>query len=192
MAQASSTSHYVLLGKTSKRVTMIAKRDRPEQIRELRRQGLSVSDICEQVGVTRQTVWRHCRGLEPVPPAPVLDSNGHAPLDLEAAQSVGLGVLVDKARNGSVSAAAHVFRATSAELRVNRCTDHVAAEDVVKALQAQYGLWRMHLQGAFVRRLLLEYDVDPARIEGLVDDAIDAITKELNLRFESAEENTHA
>ena len=74
----------------------------------------------------------------------------------------------------------------------NRCTDHVAAEDVVKALQAQYGLWRMHLQGAFVRRLLLEYDVDPARIEGLVDDAIDAITKELNLRFESAEENTHA
>ena len=149
------------------------------------------------LGISRQTVWRHCQGLpEPVPPAPTPaptpDSNGHAPLDLEAAQSVGLDVLVDKARNGSVSAAAHVFKIASAELRVNRCTDHVVAEDVVKALQAQYGLWRMHLQGAFVRRLLLEYDVDPARIEGLVDDAIDAITKELNLRFESAEENTHA
>ena len=158
--------------------------DRPERIRELRRQGVSVRDICEQVGVTRQTVWRHCRGLEPVPPAPTPDSNGHAPLDLEAAQSLGLGVLVQRARAGSVSAAAHVFKATSAELRADRCTDHVAAEDVEKMLQAQYGLWRLHLQGAFVRRILLEFDVDPARIESLVDDAIDGITRELNTRFE--------
>ena len=162
---------------------MIAKRDRPERIRELRRQGLSVSDICEQVGVTRQTVWRHCRGLEPVPPAPTPDGNGH--VDLETAQSVGLGVLVDKARTGSVSAAAHVFKIASAEIRANKCVNHVAAADVVAALHGQYGLWRMHLQGDFVRRILLEFDVDPARIESLVDDAIDAITKELNLRFEA-------
>ena len=170
---------------------MVAKTDRHAKIRAARRQGLTVVDICERLKVSRQTVWRACKGIEPVEPtpAPTPDSNGH--VDLETAQSVGLDVLVDKARNGSVSAAAHVFKIASAELRVNRCTDHIAAEDVVKALQAQYGLWRMHLQGAFVRRLLLEYDVDPARIEGLVDDAIDAITKELNLRFES-EENTHA
>ena len=165
--------------------------DRPERIRELRRQGVSVSDICEQLNVHRQTVWRHSRGLEP---APTPDSNGHAPLDLEAAQSVGLGVLVDKARNGSVSAAAHVLKIASAEIRANKCENHVAAADVVKALHGQYGLWRMHLQGAFVRRILLEFDVDPARIESLVDDAIDAITKELNLRFEAeseAEDKAH-
>ena len=166
--------------------------DRPEQIRVLRRQGVSVRDICEQIGVTRQTVWRHCRGLEPVPstptPAPAPSGNGHGPLDLETAQSVGLGVLLDRARGGSVSAASTLFKAASAELRANKCENHVAAADVVKALHGQYGLWRMHLQGAFVRRILLEFDVDPARIESLVEDAIDAITKELNLRFE-AEDN---
>ena len=99
---------------------------------------------------------------------------------------MGLDVLVDKARNGSVSAAAHVFKAASAEIRANRCTDHVAAEDVVKALQAQYGLWKMHLQESFIRRLLMEYeDLDPGHLESLINDAIDGITRELNTRFES-------
>ena len=164
--------------------------DRPERIRELRRAGLSVSDICSQVGVTRQTVWRHCRGLEPVPPAPspLPPGVGHAPLDLESAQSVGLGVLVDKARNGSVSAAAHVFKAASAEIRANKCVNHVAKDEVIAALHGQYGLWRMHLQGAFVRRLLLEFDLDPGQVERLVDDAIDGITSELNTRFEAESE----
>ena len=169
---------------------MVAK-DRHTRIRELRRAGLSVGDIAEKIGCSRQTVWRACRGLEPVPPAPAStstptpDSNGH--VDLEMAQSVGLGVLVDKARNGSVSAAAHVFKAASAEIRANKCVNHVPKDEVITALQAQYGLWRMHLQGAFVRRILLEFDVDPARIESLVDDAIDGITRELNTRFESEE-----
>ena len=172
---------------------MVSKKmDRPEQIRELRRQGLSVSDICEQVGVTRQTVWRHCRGLEPVPPAPTPsptpDGNGHAPLDLEAAQSVGLDVLVDKARTGSVSAAAHVFKIASAELRADKCQNHISKDRVIAALQAQYGLWRMHLQGSFIRRLELEFDVDPARIESLVEDVINGITSELNTRFEAESE----
>ena len=164
------------------------KMGRPERIRELRRAGLSVNDISSEVGVTRQTVWRHCRGLKPVPPAPTPDGNGHAPLDLEAARALGLGVLVERASAGSVSAAASVFKTASAELRADRCKDHIPTEDVVKALQTQYGLWRMHLQGAFVRRVLLEFDVDPARIESLVDDAIDGITRELNTRFE-AEDN---
>ena len=43
----------------------------------------------------------------------------------------------------------------------------------------------MHLQGAFIRRVLHEFDVDPARIESLVDGAIDDITRELNARFEA-------
>ena len=164
--------------------------DRPEQIRALRRQGVSVRDICEQVGVTRQTVWRHCRGLEPVPPSPSPDGNGHAPLDLEAARALGLGVLVDKARNGSVSAAASVFKTASAELRADRCKDHIPTADVVKALQTQFDLWVGHLQGAFVRRLLLEYDLDPGQVEGLISDSISDIVKELNARFEASEENT--
>ena len=168
--------------------------DRYEQIRELRRAGLSVGDIAEKIGCSRQTVWRACRGLEPVPPAPAPtpDSNGHTPLDLEAAQSVGLDVLVDKARTGSVSAAAHVFKIASAELRADKCQNHISKDRVIAALQAQYGLWRMHLQGSFIRRLELEFDVDPARIESLVEDVINGITSELNTRFESSEENTHA
>ena len=164
---------------------MIAKRDRPERIRELRRQGLSVSDICESVGVTRQTVWRHCRGLEPAPPTPAPAPNGNGHVDLEAAQSVGLDVLVDKARNGSVSAAAHVFKAASAEIRLNKCENHISKDEVIAALHGQYGLWRLHLQGAFVRRMMLEFDVDAASIESLVNDAIDHVTLELNQRFES-------
>ena len=165
--------------------------DRHEQIRELRRAGHSVGDVSERLSVSRQTVWRACKGIEPVPttttptPTPVPDSNGH--VDLETARGVGLGVLVDRARGGSVSAAGLLFKQASDQLRADRCKDHVALVDVVKALQAQYGLWRMHLQGAFVRRMLLEFDVDPARIEGLVDDAVDVITSELNTRFAEGE-----
>ena len=166
---------------------------RHERIRELRGQGLTVVDICERLSVSRQTVWRACRGLEPVPltptPAPTPDSNGHAPLDLEAAQSLGLGVLVQRAQAGSVSAAAHVFKATSAEIRANRCQDHIPKDDVIAALFTQYDLWRSNLKGVFIRRIQLEFDVDPARIENLVDDAIDAITRELNARFASSEDN---
>ena len=170
---------------------MIAKKmDRPAQIRELRRQGLSVRDICEQVGVTRQTVWRHSKGIQPVPttPTPAPAPSPTPTPDLQAAQSVGLGVLVDKARNGSVSAAAHVFKIASAELRADKCVDHVALTDVVKGLHVQFNLWRMHLQGAFIRRIQLEFDIDPGHLESLVDDAIDAITRELNTRFESESE----
>ena len=162
--------------------------ERHEQIRELRRQGLSVGDIASKVGVSRVTVWRHSKGLEPVPLTPTPAPNGHAPLDLEAAQSLGLGVLLDRARGGSVSAAAHVFKAASAEIRANRCVNHISKDEVIAALQAQYGLWRMHLQGSFIRRLELEFDVDPAQLESLVDDVIDAITSELNTRFEAESE----
>ena len=168
---------------------MIAKkRDRPEQIRALRRQGLSVSDICERIGVTRQTVWRHSKGIEPVPPtptpAPAPDSNGH--VDLEMAQSLGLGVLVQRAQAGSVSAAAHVFKAASAEIRANKCVNHLPIEDVITSLKTQYHLWVLGLKGSFTRRLLMEYeDLDPGQLEGLIDDEIDSITTELNRRFES-------
>ena len=164
---------------------MVSKKmDRPEQIRELRRQGVSVRDICERVGVTRQTVWRHCRGLEPVPPSPTPDGNGHAPPDLEAARALGLGVLLERASAGSVSAAASVFKTASAELRADRCKDHIATEDVISSLKAQYHLWVLGLKGSFTRRLLMEYeDLDPGQLEGLIDDAIDSITRELNTRF---------
>ena len=167
------------------------KTGRREQIRALRRQGVSVRDICERLGISRQTVWRCSKGIEPDTPTPhTPDANGHTPpLDLEAARALGLGVLVERASAGSVSAAASVFKTASAELRADRCKDHIPTEDVVKALQTQYGLWRMHLQGAFVRRVLLEFDVDPARIESLVDDAIDGITRELNTRFEAEGEH---
>ena len=167
-------------------VTMIQKKtDRPEQIRALRRQGLSVSDICESVGVTRQTVWRHCRGLEPAPtPAPSPDGNGH---DLAQARDIGLGVLVDRAKNGSVTAAGLLFRQASAEIRADKCVDHISKDEVIAALQAQYGLWRMHLKGAFVRRLLLEFDLDPGQVESLVHDTVSGVTRELNQRFEASE-----
>ena len=169
--------------------------DRHERIRALRREGVSVGDIAERVACSRQTIWRACKGIEPVPttsaPTPVPDSNGHA--DLEAARGVGLGVLVDKARNGSVSAAAHVFKAASAELRADKCQNHIPAEDLRTAARIQYHLWILTLKGSFQRRLLMEYEaLDPAQLEGLVDDAIDGITRELNARFESSEEDTHA
>ena len=172
---------------------MVSKKmDRPEQIRALRRQGVSVRDICERVGVTRQTVWRHCRGLEPVPPAPTPapDQNGH--VDLEAARRVSLDTLLDRARNGSVSAAAQIFKQTSDQLRADKCQNHISKDEVIAALHAQFNLWVGHLQGPFVRRLLLEYDLDPGQVEGLISDSISDIVRELNARFESSEENTHA
>ena len=162
--------------------------DRHERIRELRGQGLSVGDIAERLSVSRQTVWRACRDAEPVPPTPTPhtpDGNGNGHVDLETARALGLGVLVDKARSGSVSAASSVFKTASAELRANKCQGHIPKDRVIAALHAQFNLWVGHLQGPFVRRLLLEYDVDPGHLESLVEDAIDGITRELNARFES-------
>ena len=165
----------------------VTKTDRHEAIRELRQQGHAVGDIAERMGVSRVTIWRHCRGLpEPTPtPAPAPDSNGH--LDLEAARSAALGVLLDRAQHGSVSAAGLLFKSASAELRADKCLNHIPADDVRKALLVQYGLWQRHLQGAFVRRILLEFDVDASVLESLVDDAITTITEELNLRFGESE-----
>ena len=168
---------------------MVAKTDRHDAIRQLRRQGLTVGDIASKIGCSRQTIWRHCRGLEPVQPTPTPaptpapDGNGH--VDLSTARAVGLGVLVDKARNGSVSAAANVFKIASAELRADKCQNHIPTEDVIQAAMVQFEVWVGHLQGPFVRRLLLEYDVDPGQVEGLISDSISDIAKELNARFES-------
>ena len=163
--------------------------DRHERIRELKRAGLSVGDIVERLKVSRQTVWRHSRGIEPVEPTPApTPENGHAPLDLDAARRVGLAVLVDRARGGSVSAAGQLFKQTSDQLRADFCKDHIAAADVVKAAMAQFDLWVGHLQGPFVRRLLLEYDLDPGQVEGLISDSIADIVTELNARFQ-AEDN---
>ena len=142
---------------------------RHEQIRALRRAGHSVGDVSERLSVSRQTIWRACKGMEPVPPTPtpVPDSNnGH--VDLATARRVGLDTLLDRARGGSVSAAGQLFKQTSDQLRADRCQDHVAAADVVKAAMAQFDLWVGHLQGSFTRRLLLEYDLDPGHVEGLI------------------------
>ena len=162
--------------------------DRTEKIRALRSQGLSVSDIVEKVGVTRQTVWRHCRGLEPVPPAPTPSPTPDGHVDLFAARRVGLDTLLDRASAGSVSAASTLFKQASEQLRADRCKGHVAAEDVVKAAMVQFDLWVAHLTGPLCRRLLLEYDLDPGQVEGLINDSISDITKELNARFQ-AEDN---
>ena len=161
---------------------------RHDAIRELKRAGLSVGDIAEKIGCSRQTVWRACRDAEPVPPAPAPapDLNGH--VDLDAARRVGLAVLVDRARGGSVSAAGQLFKQASDQLRADKCVDHIPLVDVVQGLRVQYDLWRSNLKGVFIRRVLLEFDVDPARIESLVDDAIDGITRELNTRFEAESE----
>ena len=161
---------------------------RHDAIRELKRAGLSVGDIAEKIGCSRQTIWRACKGIEPVPPAPAPapDLNGH--VDLDAARRVGLAVLVARARGGSVSAAGQLFKQTSDQLRADRCQDHIAAADVVKAAMVQFDLWVGHLQGPFVRRLLLEYDLDPGQVEGLISDSISDIVTELNARFQ-AEDN---
>ena len=106
-------------------------------------------------------------------------------VDLETAQSVGLGVLLDRARGGSVSAASTLFKAASAEIRADKCVNHIPAEHVVTSLKVQYHTWVLALKGPFVRKLLLEFDLDPGQVEGLVDDEIDQVTKELNARYES-------
>ena len=112
--------------------------DRHERIRELRRAGHAVGDVAERLSVSRQTVWRACKGLEPVPtPAPAPASNGHV-VDLEAARSLGLGVLVQRAQLGSVSAAAHVFRQASAELRAEKCLNHLPVEHVIQSARIQF------------------------------------------------------
>ena len=168
---------------------MVAKTDRHERIRELRRAGHSVGDIAERLSVSRQTVWRASKGIEPAPaPAPAPDLNGHAPLDLDAARRVGLDTLLARASAGSVSAASTLFKQASEQLRADKCQNHISKDRVIKALHAQFDLWVAHLQGPFVRRLLLEYDLDPGQVEGLISDSISDIVTELNTRFE-AEDN---
>ena len=186
LGSASCVSHEV---EWPKRGFMVAN-ERHERIRELRRAGHSVGDIAERLKVSRQTVWRASKGIEPAPaPAPAPDLNGH--VDLDAARRVGLDTLLDRASAGSVSAASTLFKQASEQLRADKCQNHISKDRVIKALHAQFDLWVAHLQGPFVRRLLLEYDLDPGQVEGLIDDEIDAVTRELNTRF-APEENTHA
>ena len=97
---------------------------------------------------------------------------------------MGLGVLLDRARGGSVSAASTLFKAASAEIRADKCVNHIAAADLVTAARIQYHLWVLALKGPLQRRLLMEYpDLDPGQLEGLIDDAIDSVTTRAQYTF---------
>ena len=58
----------------------------------------------------------------------------------------------------SVSAAAHVFKAASAEIRAEPVREsYIEGRSHSGALQAQYGLWRIApSRVSFIRRLLME------------------------------------
>ena len=138
----------------------------------------------EILSVSRQTVWRACRGLEPVPPtpAPAPAPASLGPVDLEVARDPSVSACCwTGRRTWSLCRrlrAACSSRPASAEIRADKCVNHLPVEDVIQAsLKIQYrsldsGIYKGL---SFQRRLLMEYeDLDPGQLDNIIiDDAID-------------------
>ena len=179
-----------------------------EAARALRRDGVGPSDIAERLGVSRQSVWRWTRGVEPsdssytdvTPPAPIDTSQAGAQAQGARAPAQG-GRLIDwpgelvhgvdrlreRADSGSAAAARDLARLAASEIRAgDQCAFHVTAEEAGELAQGVYETAREHLLGPFVRRLSHVFDLREDAIEAEIYDVLDTIADTLNRKREAA------
>lgn len=110
-------------------------------------------------------------------------------VDWRAARSESVGVLRERAQEGSVTAAAQLAKIANAEIRTAiPCEDHVTAEDFWGYVQTVFDLFKSTMQGKFARQVSLEFDVPLERIETLIEDVAADVAKELNARLAVAQE----
>ena len=168
-------------------------KDRPARIRELRRQGRKVTEIADLLNVSRVTVWRACKDMEPVE-APVAPTRAverreedDGVIDWPSAQGRAVDVLRSQTEAGSVSAASQLARLAGAELRqIPPCTDHVSLDVLHDLMQQQVNVFHEHLLGVFVRRVSLLCEVPIDMLEDELHRVFEGITDEMNARREAA------
>ena len=180
-------------------IQLIRKTSRRERVAELWAQGLGNAEIAERERCNRVTVWRLTKDM-PGPPPPVLDI-APAPIqegDVDARApagkllahddlSLGVGVLRDRARSGSVTAARDLAKLSIGEIRAGTpCLAHVTTAEVHALMQMQFDLWRTRLLGPFARRLSLEFAVDSQAVEEMLENVVEDVSNEMNARRESA------
>ena len=176
------------------------KTGRKERVVELRAQGLSNPQIAEMEGCNRVTIWRITKDLpEPGPvvldirPAPAHEDEdaGTAPagklLSLDDL-SLGVSVLRDRARRGSIAAARDLARLSVAEIRAGAgCREHVTVSDLQVLMASQFDMWRQRLLGPFARRVSLEFGIELGAFEKVIQAAIDDVGDEMDARREAAQ-----
>ena len=156
--------------------------------------GVGRNEIAAKVGCSRQTVWRHLKDA-PEPPAP---TNGSAPVrprllpvgptggpDWNAIEAEAIGALRKRADDGSIGAAVQLSRLANQMIERNACRDHVPS-GVVRELQVmQFDLWMGQLEGAFIRRVSLEFpEADIGRLTELVEGLGEDMANHINNRAE--------
>ena len=169
-------------------------KDRPARIRELRRQGRKVTEIADLLNVSRVTVWRHTKNMEPVevPVAPTRAgepaAEGDGVIDWPSAQGRAVDVLRSQTEAGSVSAASQLARIASSEIRQTpACQDHIPLDLLQDLMQQQVNVFREHLLGVFVRRVSLLCEVPTDMLEDELHRVFEGITDEMNARREAAQ-----
>ena len=174
-------------------------KDRPARIRELRRQGRKVTEIADLLNVSRVTVWRACKDMEPVE-APVAPTRAverreedDGVIDWPSAQGRAVDVLRSQTEAGSVSAASQLARIASSEIRQTpACQDHIPLDLLQDLMQQQVQVFHEHLLGVFARRISHLHEVAVDVIEHELHSAFHAITDEMNRRREAAIEATRS
>ena len=154
---------------------------RRAEILNLAAMGVKVVEIAKRLGVSRQTVYRHLREVDPATVSG--DRNGHIPVtpsDFPAMREEGFDMLRQRASEGHVTAAAALTRLAATEARLDACSDHVASAVVGDLLVGQHELWKSSLLGPFARRMSLELELDAAVVEEYIQCAIDDVTNEMN------------
>ena len=128
-------------------------KDRPARIRELRRQGRKVTEIADLLNVSRVTVWRASRNMEPVE-APVAPTSAveryvedGGAIDWPDAQGRAVDVLRSQTEAGSVSAASQLARIAGTEIRQTpACTrSHTAGRNARILCSSRTSVFREHL-----------------------------------------------
>ena len=167
-------------------------RNKREEARALRRAGVPPGEIADALDVSRQSVWRWTRGIEPIegegaPSAPAREPVNDGAVDWPDLQREQVANLRHKANGGSVTAAAQLLRQAGTEIRsAPACYDHVTRADSDALIQAQFDLWRDHLMGSFTRALAHQFDLRLDMVEMLVLEAVASVAEAWNRKIESA------
>lgn len=108
-------------------------------------------------------------------------------VDWVSARSESVDVLRERAKDGSVSAAAQLVKLANVEIRTAiPCEGHVTAEAFWTFVQQVFDLYKSALLGPFARKLNHEFDVPLERVEDMVEDIAENVAREINARIESA------
>ena len=174
---------------------------RRTKVLELRRQGLSLRECGDMLGVSREAVRRDLKALGEDPGRGRRKQGRPAPepvkvvaITPETARLVNMEQwqrLREASANGSVSAARDLARLSHEILESAQAAEcaafHVTKAQHVDAMLDQFNVWRKHLDGPLASRMALEFELDEVAVHVLVLGVVEDVSRELN-RMQGEEE----